>query len=169
MNLICAVEGSAYFSRCPRALRSSETEENNEVWLHPTFGVLGIDAAVDAFVVDDRSINRHLYMMAHDTQAPILTTLDLLDDLASKRIISQDVLFADRTYLRQAGFQLIPLTAEELSYHLKNASLANGIFVETAELRASNYPPAEPGALFSVSRSKRLEGDADASPAHCAT
>lgn len=33
----------------------------------------------------------------------------------------------------------------------------------------SNYPPAEPGALFSVSRSKRLEGDADASPAHCAT
>ena len=34
---------------------------------------------------------------------------------------------------------------------------------------ASNYPPAEPGALFSVSRSKRLEGDADASPAHCAT
>ena len=36
-------------------------------------------------------------------------------------------------------------------------------------LVASNYPPAEPGALFSVSRSKRLEGDADASPAHCAT
>ena len=35
--------------------------------------------------------------------------------------------------------------------------------------QSSNYPPAEPGALFSVSRSKRLEGDADASPAHCAT
>ena len=40
---------------------------------------------------------------------------------------------------------------------------ADGVFV------ACNYPPAEPGALFSVSRSKRLEGDADASPAYCAT
>ena len=40
---------------------------------------------------------------------------------------------------------------------------------EIADGIHSNYPPAEPGALFSVSRSKRLEGDADASPAHCAT
>ena len=123
-------------SKRVRALRSSESEGDNEVWLHPTFGVLGIDAAVDAFVVDDRSINRHLQMSAHDRQTPILTTLDLLDDLARKGIISQDVMFADRTYLRQAGFQLIPLTAEELSYHLENASLTNGILVETAELRA---------------------------------
>jgi hypothetical protein len=87
-------------------------------------------------VVDDRSINRHLYMTAHGRQTPILTTLDLLDDLASKRIISQDVLFVRRTYLRQAGFQLVPLTAMELSYHLENAPLANGAVVETAELRA---------------------------------
>ena len=32
----------------------------------------------------------------------------------------------------------------------------------------SNYPPAEPGAIY-VSRSKRLKGDADASPAYWAT
>ena len=106
------------------------------MWFHPTFGVLGIDAAVDAFVVDDRSINRHLQMSARGRQTPILTTLDLLDDLARKGIISHNVMFADRTYLRQAGFQLIPLTTEELSYHLENASLTNGILVETAELRA---------------------------------
>src|ERR1700752_1779328 len=94
-----------------RALRSSETEGARSSGVIPTFGVLGINEAVDAFVVDDRSINRHLYMTAHGRQTPILTTLDLLDDLASKRIISQDVLFVRRTYLRQAGFQLVPLTA----------------------------------------------------------
>ena len=48
--------------------------------------------------------------------------------------------------------------------------LSNAIkFTPEGGLIKSNYPPAEPGALFSVSRSKRLEGDADASPAHCAT
>ena len=45
----------------------------------------------------------------------------------------------------------------------------NAIGKRLVLLLRSNYPPAEPGALFSVSRSKRLEGDADASPAHCAT
>ena len=122
-------------SKRVRALRSSEIELDKEVWLHPTFGVLGIDEA-DALVVDDRSINLHLHMTAHDRQTPILTTLDLLDDLASKGIISQDVLLASRIYLRQAGFQLIPLTAEELSYHLENTRLANGALIETAELKA---------------------------------
>jgi hypothetical protein len=117
-------------------LRSTETEGENKVWLHPTFGVLGINEAVDAFVVDDRSINRHVHMTANGRQAPIVTTLDLLDDLASKRIISQEDLFAHRTRLRQAGFQLIPLTTKELSYHLENAPLADGILVETAELKA---------------------------------
>ena len=43
------------------------------------------------------------------------------------------------------------------------------VLCERALVPGSNYPPAEPGALFSVSRSKRLKGDADASPAHCAT
>jgi pimeloyl-ACP methyl ester carboxylesterase len=134
-----------------RALRSSEIEGEDAVWLHPPFGVLGVNAAVDAFVVDDRSINCHLHMSAHDRQTPILTTLDLLDDLASKRIISQDFLFGHRTYLRQGGFQLIPLTAEELSYHLENAPLANGALVETAELRAIRE------AMLRVRMSKMLQ------------
>jgi hypothetical protein len=119
-----------------RALRSSETEPAFKVRLHPTFDVLGIDQPVDALVVDDRFINRHMQIDAHGRRTPILTTLDLLDDLTSRGIVPRENLFGHRTYLRQAGFQLIPLTADELSYHLENAPLASGVLVETAELKA---------------------------------
>ena len=138
-------------SKRVRALRSSEPEGDETLSLHPTFGVLGINEAVDAFVVDDRSISRHLDITAHDQQTPILTTLDILDDLASNGIISQEFLFAHRTYLRQAGYQLIPLTAEELSYNFENVPLANGFLVETAELRAVRE------AMLSARMSKMLQ------------
>ena len=119
-----------------RAVNSYEPEDKIPFNTHPTLNVLRLGDNVDACVVDDRAINRHFSVSIEGKQKPILSTLDLLDDLANKAAISQDDLFAHRTYLRQAGYQLVPITHEELSYHLGNALFADGALVETAELRA---------------------------------
>jgi hypothetical protein len=103
---------------------------------HPTFSVLGIEDAVDALVIDDRFVNQHPFMEANNRRTPILTTLDLLDDLARESAISKQTIHAHRTYLRRAGLQLIPLTEKELLHHLADAPLDDGEIVETAELRA---------------------------------
>jgi hypothetical protein len=75
-------------------------------------------------------------MEANNRKTPILTTLDLLDDLAVKGAISEQTIYAHRTYLRRAGFQFIPVNEKELLQHLTDAPLKDGEVVETAELRA---------------------------------
>ncbi len=75
-------------------------------------------------------------MDANNRRTPILSTLDLLEDLAGKGAISKQNVYAHRTHLRRAGFQFIPITEEELLHHLADAPLNDGEIVETAELRA---------------------------------
>ncbi len=120
-----------------RAVRSTQTEDDdNPVKMHPTFAILSIESEVDAFVVDDRFVNRYLTIDRNDRRTPILSTLDVMDDLDGRQLISAEDLFSRRTYLRQAGYQLVSVTVDELLHHLGNAPLKDGQVVETAELRA---------------------------------
>ena len=116
--------------------RLPDNQDDDPFRMHPTISVLSIYTGVDALVVDDRFVNRHLHMNFQGHQAPILSSLDLLIDLATSQIISRESLWAHRTYLRQSGFQLIPIFEDELLHYLSNAALENGVVVETAELRA---------------------------------
>jgi hypothetical protein len=120
-------------------VRAAKTPRNSDEELlasHPTFSILGIEDVVDAFVIDDRCVNRHLFVEANDRKTSILTTLDLLDDLVLKGAISQQSIYAHKTYLRRAGFQFIPVAEKELLRHLTDTALNDGEVVETAELRA---------------------------------
>jgi thioredoxin-like negative regulator of GroEL len=118
------------------AVKSPPIGDEKLLGSHPTFSVLGIEDAVDALVIDDRCVNQHPFMEAHNRRTPILSTLDLLKDLASKGAISEQNVFAHRTYLRRAGFQFMPVTEEELLHYLADAPLNDGDIVETAEPRA---------------------------------
>ena len=119
------------------ASRSHEAEEGEIIGMHPTLAVLSTGENVDAFVVDDRCVNRHAAITVEAKQTPVLTTLDLLRDLAEHRkVIAPAAHFAHRTTLRRTGYQLIPVTEEELLFQLGNARLVDGVVVETAELRA---------------------------------
>jgi len=118
------------------AARSRDVDEGEMISMHPTFAVLGMGENVDAFVVDDRFVNRHASMTDKNKQTAILTTLDLLQDLADRSVITQAMLFAHRTDLRRAGYQLIQITEEELIFHLDHTRVEAGVIVETAELRA---------------------------------
>jgi hypothetical protein len=119
-----------------KAVKSRAPDDGEPIRSHPTFGVLGIEAPVDACVVDDRFVNRHAFMDLGNRRTPILTTIDLLDDLAERGAIAGEDVFAHRTYLRRAGFAFVPLTEAELVFHLGNAALNQNRVVETAELRA---------------------------------
>ncbi|MGJ0531857.1 HTH domain-containing protein [Methylocystis sp.] len=57
------------------AARSREVDEGEMICMHPTFAVLSMGENVDAFVVDDRFINRHASMIDKNKQTGILTTL----------------------------------------------------------------------------------------------
>ncbi|MGJ0532850.1 hypothetical protein, partial [Methylocystis sp.] len=63
-------------------------------------------------------------------------SLELLQDLADRAVITQAMLFAHRANLRRAGYQLIPITEEDLIFHLDHTRVEAGVIVETAELRA---------------------------------
>jgi hypothetical protein len=120
-----------------RALRTVNAAEDDQLFRsHPTYGALGLVAAADAIVVDDRFINQHPTMTIEKRTSPVLTSLDVLDFLCVSGDISTEELFAHRTLLRQSGYQLVPLVDEELAHHLKNAPVANGELIETAELKA---------------------------------
>jgi hypothetical protein len=119
-----------------RAVKSPAIADEKILGSHPTFTVLGIDETVDALVIDDRFVNQHPFMEANNRRTPILSTLNLLEDLAGKGAISEQNVYGHRTYLRRAGFQFIPVTEEELLHHLADAPLNDDEIVETAELRA---------------------------------
>jgi len=68
--------------------------------------------------------------------APLLSSLDILDQMFASGDLTMDELYAHRTTLRRSGYQLIPVTDDELEYHLKSAQVLNGELAETAELRA---------------------------------
>ena len=63
-----------------RAVKSSAIADEKILGSHPTFGVLTIEDAVDAMVIDDRSVNQHPFMEANNRRTPILSTLDLVED-----------------------------------------------------------------------------------------
>jgi hypothetical protein len=119
-----------------KAVKSPPIGDEKLLGLHPTFSVLGIEDAVEAMIIDDRYVNQHAFMDSTNRRTPILTTLDLLNDLARKGVLSAQSAHAHRTYLRQAGFQFVPLPEEELLHYLNDAPLNDGELVETAELRA---------------------------------
>lgn len=124
-------------SKRVRAVRTMKMDDDENLFkLHPTYGVLSLAEQAEAIVVDDRFINRHFTMTGESRTTPLLSSLDVLDLLRAAGDLTTDQLFAQRTVLRQAGYQLVPVSDEELRYHLNNAQVANGRLTETAELKA---------------------------------
>lgn len=135
------------------AVRSmNASEEDVPFELHPTYGVLGLVGAADAIVVDDRFINQHSTMTHEGKTAPLLCSLDVLDFLRAAGDLTPEEVYAHRTLLRQAGYQLITVTDDELEHHLKNSSVDSGELTETAELRAirESLLRARMGALVQI-------------------
>ena len=119
-------------TKCAPALAPDEEEGQ----LLAQMNFLATNKPIDAFVVDDRFINRHVYMTRGDLQTPILTSLDVIEYQVASGRLSIDVAQEHRTTPRRSGYTFVPVLEDELIYHLSQAPLDNGALVETAELRA---------------------------------
>lgn len=107
-----------------------------EMRSNPTMALMERTHDVDAVVIDDRFVNQHAMMQSADGTVPVLTTVELLSQLAANGVVTDKDLFANNTALRQAGYAFVPLTPEELLHHLDDSPVADGTLVESAELRA---------------------------------
>ncbi|MDT3705209.1 MAG: hypothetical protein ROZ09_00170 [Thiobacillus sp.] len=115
---------------------NSDEPEAQSLSDHPTFGVIALASSCDVIISDDRLLNQHGHVDDGKLQAPILSTLDVLDALASANAISAEDLLEHRTLLRRAGYFFMPVTDDELAQNLNASTVKNGKVIETAELKA---------------------------------
>ena len=115
--------------------KASEIDENS-IYQHPTIGVIALASHCDVVISDDRLLNQHAHIDDGSAQAPIFTTLDLLDALAAANAISAGERLEQRTLLRRAGYFFMPVDEYELDQHLNASVVEKGKVIETAELKA---------------------------------
>jgi hypothetical protein len=103
---------------------------------HPTVGVTILASDCDAIISDDRFLNQHAYIECGDMKAPIYTSLDLLNVLVSRGLITYDDRSEHMTLLRRAGYSFIPISYDELTAYLAVSEVKKDTIIETAELKA---------------------------------
>lgn len=130
--------------------------------IDPGLATIRLTRFTDAVVADDRFINRWDNIDHDGRLTPVLTSLDLLDALRQRGILDDAAYFAARTDLRRGGALFVPVSGEELVYHISTATAGPSGLRETAELTAIREAmllalgrgwlqlPAEAGWLHSV-------------------
>ncbi|APP85573.1 hypothetical protein BI317_16730 [Xanthomonas hortorum pv. gardneri] len=99
--------------------------------------LMGNLAPVEAFIIDDRAANRHDRLTdANGCQVLTASTLDILDLLRNRGVITSDEWLHARSDLRQAGYVFIPFAREELIEALRTCSVEEGILRESRYARA---------------------------------
>ncbi|HEC58760.1 MAG TPA: hypothetical protein ENI24_04240 [Methylophaga sp.] len=111
-------------------------ESSEDALKHIYLEIISTVQDAQAAIIDDRCINSHSYIDFEAKRIPINTTLDLLETFKYRGILNYEQWIMYITKLRQAGYIFIPLTSEELNYHLNKGLIDKGVLRETAELRA---------------------------------
>jgi hypothetical protein len=112
----------------PRAPNAGSEDERDISTMH----LLADLTRADAVVFDDRSLNKNPYATDRGGHyARTLTSLDLIEELVRRGVITQTDRQSLRHRLRVAGATLVPLESEELYA----AALRSGTY-ESSELRA---------------------------------
>lgn len=112
---------------------SSESEAGS----HPSSAALLLAGKVDAIVSDDRFVNVHPMMNGPDGDAPIWTSLDMLQALRERKLLDEERHYEALAALRSGGVCFVPLDPGELEILLGSArTTPEGELVETAELKA---------------------------------
>lgn len=114
----------------------NDAPEEQAMYGHPTYGVFSLARKCDVIIVDDRSINQHVYIEDGGVQTPVFSTLDLIDSLVSVGFITDEEYVEYKTQLRRAGYFFFPITATEVASHLRASVVMDGQIIETAELKA---------------------------------
>lgn len=122
--------------RLGSAVRIDDQDDPHGLAAHPTSDMLQLVSKVDAGVSDDRFLNKHNFIQFGPEAKPLLTSLDILDILHRRLVITSAQKSHARTTLRRAGYTLVPVSAEELKQLIEVAQVSKERLIETAELKA---------------------------------
>ncbi|QEI06784.1 hypothetical protein FXN63_13785 [Pigmentiphaga aceris] len=118
-----------------KAIRVDDDDDASGALVHPSTAMLKLIDSAEAGVSDDRFINQHLFISSGVSTKPLLTTLDLLDSLERRGVLSSARILEAKTALRRANYAILPISHRELSEFVSSAPIVDGDLVETAELR----------------------------------
>ncbi len=116
--------------------RNFDELETKSISEHPSVGILTLAPQCDVSIIDDRFLNQYASIDSSGAQAPIFSTLDLLDSLVATGVLSDDDRLEHRSLLRRAGYFFVPVNVDELERCLRESTVADGDVIETAELKA---------------------------------
>lgn len=116
--------------------QSFDEDEVHPFSRHPTVEVVGLARNCDAIIVDDRFLNQNNHIDIDGLKVPVCTSLDVLDTLALKGIVSNVDKLEYYTLLRRAGYCFLPVNFDELKTQLIISKFEDKSIVETTELIA---------------------------------
>lgn len=114
----------------------SDGWQKDSIPVPPTVGLLELANDCDVIIVDDRYLNQNPQVEHNYSCTQILSTLDLLNALATADFITVDDVFEYRTKLRHAGYFFVPIDEDELTSHLSAVTSTDYRLNESAELGA---------------------------------
>lgn len=125
--------GKVTLAEMPLNKDQVDASKNNHA--RPTEELFETLKVCDAALIDDRFMNRHRNIAFDERTVPIFTSLDFIETLHHKGLISKEQKLEARTSLREFGFELVAISAEELEYHLNHSVISDGEFKPTKQLR----------------------------------
>lgn len=116
-------------------LSKSNVSSSKKNYAKPTEEIFEAIKVCDAALIDDRFMNRHRSIVFDERTVPIFTSLDFIETLQHRGLISKEQKLDARTSLREFGFEFVRISAEELDYHLYHSVVSDGEFKPTKQLR----------------------------------
>ncbi|MBQ0726670.1 MAG: hypothetical protein KBT77_04890 [Thalassolituus oleivorans] len=116
-------------------LNREQVAASKNDYARPTEEIFETLKLCDAALMDDRFMNKHRNITFDERTVPIFTSLDFIETLHHKGLISQEQKLDARTSLREFGFEFVGISAEELEYHLDHSVMVNGEFKPTKQLK----------------------------------
>lgn len=116
-------------------LNGEPVDADKDKYARPTEELFEAVKACDAVLIDDRFMNRHGNIALNEKNKPIFTSLDYIETLCHKGLISKEEKLDSRALLREYGFEFISISSEEIEFHLNRSVLVGGEFKPTRQLR----------------------------------
>jgi hypothetical protein len=116
----------------PQRSRKVDDDDDDEAFDSSTVNLITNLAQAEVAVIDDRAFNKEPFVLdSHGHRAPAVTSLDVIEELCRRQVISDDERRALRHRLRVAGASLVPLDTDEILFAALRRTGS-----DSAELRA---------------------------------
>jgi hypothetical protein len=98
-----------------RSRKSDDADDDDEAFDSSTVNLITNLAQAEVAVIDDRALNKEPFVLDNNGhRAPAVTSLDVIEELRCRQVISDDERRALRHRLRGAGASLVPVDTEEI-------------------------------------------------------